>query len=160
MDFNILIDSDKAIRAQFETFPKRYHELILEKITTWTADLKTRVSGSAPSRTGRLRSSIISRVIDRETRIKGLVTVDKDFVKAGALEYGAHRSTHVSGHLRLQTHFFATQIVPERVYVSPYTRIPNIAEHRFMRGSLAGLEPEVVSTLGRLVDQASKDADK
>lgn len=158
------ISGDRQVGVRFETFPDALYEDLRKEIDSLSIELLARVEAATPDRTGRLRSQERVRVFTDPTRITGYVDVEGskgsgDFAKAGALEYGAHRTTQVRAHSMALDHHWALQLAaPETVLVDAYSRTPNIAEHAFERGPLAAMQPEVVSRLNAVVEKAVAEA--
>ena len=158
MDLNVIITDDRKIELRFDEWPRQLRADIIDKIRTLTARLHARVLSLEPKKTGRLQSTTVKRIYEDPEKIKGAVTVNADFAKAGALEFGApggRSRPDVRGHQRLQTHVFGQEISPERVFVSPYHRVARIEARLFMRAGLEGMSGETEGALRGLLDQAT-----
>ena len=92
----ISITGDHEVGLRFDEFPDDLYDALRQEIEALSAELLAAVEAATPSRTGKLRSAERLRIFTDPDSIKGYVDVSADFAKAGALEYGAHRSTKVS----------------------------------------------------------------
>jgi hypothetical protein len=149
------LTGDRSLSLRFDEFPRKLHDRFLAKVREITARLADAVRADAPhGKTGKLANSVVERVYDDgPARIKGRVTVSRDFAKAAALEYGAHKRTKVSAHAMRLDHVFANRLAaPLTVAVGAYSRTPNIEATRFMRGPLAAAEAEIAEELRAVVD--------
>lgn len=161
MDIGIEITGARQVELKFEQFPKEAHDAILQRIKSLTSRLAARIRGAVPKGpTHKLENDILVQIFDDGDRISGRVSISDDFAKAGALEYGAHRSTKVDKHSMSLDHFWS-QILdrPMQVVVSAYTRTPNITEHKFLRGPLATMDEEVITEIREAVE-AVQETDK
>lgn len=121
-DFDAVITGDRQVVARFEQWPKEIHDSLFERIKKLTDELYARVRALAPEKSGALKDEIISKVFDDPEKIKGLVTLEgklprSEYIKAAALEYGAHRSVKVRKHQRTITEAFGRDISPMRIDV-------------------------------------------
>lgn len=149
MEIDVVISGERDVAARFEALPARLHQHLVQRIGGLTARLAADARSRAPSRTGKLRSEIAEHVEETADLVRGRVTVDtggdrNERAKAGALEYGAHRSVAVrafarSGHTPLGA--AAEQAV------AAYTRRTNIVEERYMRSALDDLRGEAKAAL-------------
>jgi len=158
---SVEITGDRQVGLKFEEFPRQAHDRLLETITKMTDRLEAAVLGSEPFLTGKLRSTTVEKVYsDNPDRIAGYVRIIADFGKAGALEYGSHRTITVNsrsagqrgrqGHLRILSMFAKAS----NAVAAAYTRTTNIAAEAFLRNSLGDLEAEFLAEL----DQAMQEA--
>ncbi|HEY2178102.1 MAG TPA: hypothetical protein VGH15_05920 [Caulobacteraceae bacterium] len=158
------ITGARNVEILFERFPDDLHGALYSEIHALAEELLARVEAATPSRTGRLRSQERARMFDDKNRIAGVVDIagekgSRDFGKASALEYGAHRPTKVKAHkMRLDHAWGAALNAPMTVLVDAYTRTPDIAEHAFERGPLAAMQGEIFTRLGAVVDKAAAKA--
>ena len=164
MDFDAVITGDRRIVARFNEWPKELHDAFLVRIRALTSDLEGRVKALAPERTGELKEEITSRVFDDPKSIKGLVTLEgglskSEYIKAAALEYGAHGGVEVKRYKRTISEAFGRDISPMRIGVSAYTRIANIDAHYYLRGGQADMEDETAAALQGVIDQSAKAFD-
>lgn len=162
---SVVITGDRAVQEKFDRFPQEAHQRLHATIEQFTERLVGRVRAAAPKRTGRLESEIRELVSDKPERIVGLVYIRgqerSDYAKAGALEYGAHSTAKVSAHAMRLDHVFATALqAPLTVSVEAYSRQMNIAEHRFLRGSIDSMKGEIERALraavGETVEQTNR----
>jgi hypothetical protein len=156
MSFAVRITGATEVGVKLDQLPARLRAGFLERITALTTQLHAEVVGAEPDRTGRLRNTTVMRVEDTPGRIRGRVFVDADFAKAGALEYGAHGTANVRAHAERLDHLWSRFIAPMTVMVAEHSRQLNIAEHRFMRGSLEELEAEITADLQEVIDEAGE----
>lgn len=164
-NINVVITGDRAVQEKFDRFPQAAHKRLHDVIESFTERLVGRVRAAAPKRTGKLESEIRELISDKPERIVGLVYIRgqdrNDYAKAGALEYGAHGQAKVSAHEMRLDHVFSHALAgPLMVSVAAYSRQMNIAEHRFMRGSIDAMKGEITRALkeavGETVDEANK----
>ncbi|MDE3016330.1 MAG: hypothetical protein KGI29_05335 [Pseudomonadota bacterium] len=162
MDFDAVITGDRRIIARFGEWPKELHDSLLARIRALTDALEGRVQALAPERTGKLKSEITSRLFDDPQKIKGMVTLDgglsrSEYIKAAALEYGAHGGVKVRSYSRTIAEAFGRDISPARINVSAYSRITNIEARVYLRGGLADVEAEATAELQQVIDQSTKE---
>lgn len=154
------IKGDRRVGVVFEEFPDDLYADLRTEIEALTAELLGLVEAATPDRTGRLRGQEKMRVFADKDHIKGQVFIagekgSQDFAKAGALEYGAHRATKVRAHKMRLDHAWETRLAdPITVLVGAYSRTPDIDEHRFERGPLAGMAGEIAARLNAVVEKA------
>jgi hypothetical protein len=158
MDFNAVITGDRVLEARFAEWPKELHDSLYHRIAKLTDQLLGRVKALAPEQTGTLKNEIIARVFDDPERIKGYVSLEggldqNAYVKAAALEYGAHKSFAVSRYRRTITEAFGCDISPKRIAVEEYRRTANIDERMYLRGALAEIEAEAVVELTEAINE-------
>jgi hypothetical protein len=160
--FRIAITGDRQTGVRFEEFPDGLYRDLLQEITALTRQLFAMVQSRTPSRSGRLRGAERMQVFADTRRITGRVTVagdKKDAAKAGALEYGAHRTTSVAAHQMRLDHVFGTMLAaPMTALVGAYNRTPNVREVAFERGPLESMRPEILERLGGVVERAVGEA--
>lgn len=160
MDVHVGITGAQRVGIRFDEFPDELYAALKAEIGALTEELFARVEAATPSRTGRLRSEERMRLFADPDRISGYVDIagdkgSQDFAKAGALEYGAHRSTNVSSHSMKLDHYWSHMLsAPESVLVAAYTRTPDIQEYGFERGPLAEMAPEILERLNAVVAKA------
>jgi len=164
MDFDAVITGDTRVVARFNEWPAELHDALLAKIRALTDALEGRVQALAPERSGKLKDEIVSRVFDDPQKIKGLVTLEggltkTEYVKAAALEYGAHRGAKSRAYQRTISEAFGRDISPKRINVSAYSRIANIDARIYLRGGLADVEGDAVEQLQQVIDQSAKAFD-
>ena len=164
MDFDVVITGDRRVVARFSEWPKELHDALLTRIRALTDTLEDRVRALAPERTGKLKEEIISRVFDDPQKIKGLVTLEgglskSEYIKAAALEYGAHGGVKVRKSSRTITEAFGRDISPTRIDVKAYTRIANIDARYYLRGGLADVEEEATAEFREVINQSARAFD-
>ena len=162
MDFKAVITGDRRVVARFKQWPAELHDSLYAKISALTDTLRARVEALAPSRTDKLKSEITSTIYDDPKSIKGLVTLAggltrSEYIKAAALEYGAHGGVKVRKHSRTITEAFGRDISPTRIDVRAYNRIANVEARVYLRGGLADVEADATAELQQAVDQAAKE---
>lgn len=158
------VDNDRWVSLRFEKFPEDLRDELLSEITSLTAEVFGREQAAIPVRTGRMRSQLRQRVFNDPKRIKGLVDFDgrgsgsdSDYAKYGALEYGSTgEAFSVAEHpMRLDhfmNHLFAAPIT---VVVKAHKRAGTILEHRFARGTIDKMAPEILQRLNAVVERAT-----
>jgi hypothetical protein len=162
MDFDAVITGDRAIQASFAKWPQEIHDSLYQRIARLTDQLHARVVASAPERTGNLKNEIIAKLYDNPESIKGVVTLAgkldrNEYIKAAALEYGAHGTARVKKYRRTITEAFGRDISPTRINVKGYPRKVNIEEYAFLRGSLAGMEDIAVAEMTAAINDIVKE---
>lgn len=152
------IAGERQVELLFEEFPDALYADLLRDVHALTDELLARIESATPVRTGRLRGEERSRVFADPRSIAGRVTVagdKKDVAKAAALEYGAHRTTHVSAYQRRLDHVFGNALsAPMMVMVDAYSRTPDVQEVAFERGPLEAMAPEIFERLNATVETA------
>ena len=137
---------------------ERARAALARHIEALTADLLSRVVGGEPVKTGKLRSETGSSVVERGELIRGTVRVAAqdaaEAKKAAALEYGATKPAQVAAHTAQLGHVFARAVAPFEVVVAAYTRRPNLAARRFLRGPLDAMRSEIVDGLKQALEEA------
>lgn len=151
-DFITELD-DRNVRVHLDKLPPALRENLRKTISALTDRLLVLVRAAEPSRTGYLRSQTRAFVDSTEDYVRGRVRIvatghARQVAAAfGALEYGAHRRFAVSGYQR------------EGIAVQAYARTANIAERRFLRGSLASMREqamaEIEAAVGKAVDESA-----
>lgn len=164
MDFDAIITGDRRVVARFSKWPAELHDALLAKIRTLTDELRSRVQALAPERTGKLKDEITSRVFDDPQKIKGLVTLEggltqSEYIKAAALEYGAHGGVSVRKYSRTIAEAFGREISSKRIDISAYSRIANIEARVYLRGGLGDVEGDATAELQQAIDQSAKAFD-
>lgn len=162
MDFDAVITGDTAIEASFAKWPEEIRASLCKRIEALTQELYARVVASAPERTGDLKNEFMFKVYDNTDSVKGVVTLEgkldpKEYAKAAALEYGAHRTAKVKKYRRTISEAFGRSISPMRIQVKNYSRQPNIQEYAFLRGGLASMEAEAVAELNAAINEIIKE---
>ena len=158
------VTGDRQVGLRFEHFPDALYDELKAMIEELTAELFARVEAATPTATGRLRNQERVRIFTDPNHIKGYVDIagqggSQDFAKAGALEYGATRSTKVVAHKMKLDHLWANRLnAPIIVLVEAHSRRPNIAEHAFERGPLETMQPEIIARLNAVVEAAAAEA--
>jgi hypothetical protein len=151
--FNVVGEREAGLR--FEEFPKKAYTNLDERITALTSELYARVVSAAPKRTGKLRDSITMKIEKSPDRITGRVSVDADFAKAGALEFGSHRMIEVRAHSEALGRATSAALAgPNARMVEAYNRTTNIIAERFLRGPLGAMQGDINSQLRAAVDAA------
>ena len=161
MDFDAIITGDRRVVARFSQWPAELHDVLYARISALTDTLKDRVEALTPDRTGKLKSEITSKIYDDPQKIKGLVTLEgglsrSEYIKAAALEYGAHGGVSVRKYSRTIAEAFGRDISPTRIDVSAYSRIANIDTRNYLRGGLADVEADATAQLQQVIDQSAK----
>lgn len=160
------IKGDRQAGLRFDEFPDDLRDGLRAEIDSLSRELYARVQGAIPDRTGDLRSKARVRLFDDKDRVTGYVDIagqkgSQDFAKAGALEYGAHRTKQVKQHqMRLDHYWHEKLTAPRTVIVKAFDRRNNQTEHRFLRGPLAAMQPEVGSRLNAVVEKAVQKANQ
>ena len=158
MEFGIEIEGDRLVALRFDQFPERARAAIGRRLSSLTERLLSRVVGVEPQRTGKLRGETGSRVFERDDRVVGQVRVaapdSGEHGKAAALEYGASHTALVRAHTMQLSHVYDKLVEPIEVMVAAYSRHPNIAERRYLRGPLDAMRGEIIAELRAALDEA------
>lgn len=159
-EIGVIVTGDREVALKFEQFPARAHDSLLARIRSLTSTLAARVRSAAPSKTGKLRSTIADAIYDdAPKKIVGRVFVNADYAKAGALEYGAHRRAKVGAHDAKLDHVWGRKLsAPTTVIVEAFTRRSNVVAKRFLRSSLTQMHGEIEAGLHEAVLKAAEDA--
>ncbi|CAN5576968.1 hypothetical protein BH10PSE14_BH10PSE14_06730 [soil metagenome] len=157
------VAGDRQVGLRFEQFPDVLYDELRDEIDSLAHELFARVQAATPIALGELRSQERLRIFTDKNRITGYIDIAgenrQDFIKAGALEYGAHGKANVSAHTRKLDHLWSQKLdAPITVMVDAYSRTANIAERRFERGSLESMRPEVIARLNAVVAKAVEKA--
>jgi hypothetical protein len=158
------VEGDRQVGLRFDEFPDVLYQDLKQEIDALSNELFTRVRAATPVDKGDLLSKERLRLFTDKDRITGYIDVESseasyDFAKAGALEYGAHGPAKVASHSMRLDHFWADRLTkPITVAVEAYQRPTNIAEHRFERGPLEDMRPEILSRLNAVVEKAVGEA--
>lgn len=151
------IESSLELGLRFEIFPDQLHDDLLEEITALGREAYDAAAVTVPRRTGRLASQERIRIFDQPERVAAVVDFDggdakgNDAAKAGALEYGSRGDPlDIHAHVRRVESAFRR---PYEYLVHAYTRVPNIAEHRFARRVVDQIRGEAVSRLEAVIER-------
>ncbi len=161
------LDNDRWVSLRFEKFPEDLRADLLDEIEGLTSELFAREQAAIPVRTGKMRSQLYHKVWNDPKRIKGVVNFDgqgsgssSDFAKFGALEYGSTGEPfNVAAHPMQLNHFMEHQFAaPMTVMVKAHQRAGRIMEHRFARGTLEAMTPQILQRLNSVVERATAEA--
>lgn len=153
------IAGDRQVGLRFDEFPDALYEDLRQEIDGITVELFAMIQALTPERTGTLRSQERLRLFQDKTRITGYIDIagdrQSDFIKAGALEYGAHNPAKITVHMMKLDHFWSHKLnEPIDVIVKGYERPTNIAERAFERGPLAEMTPQILARLNAVVEKS------
>lgn len=155
------VSTARRLEVVFETIPDNLHKGLLDRITEFTERLAGRIRSVEPARTGKLRSETVDKIDDYGDRITGRVMIaqnlpSKEYARAAALEYGAHKRMTVTEHQARLDHVFSRRLIaPMQVIVDRHGRTPNIASRRFMRGPTAQIAPDFIDAIRQVAQQAT-----
>ena len=161
MDFDVVISGDTRLVARFARWPTDLHDALLVRIRDLTSRMEDRVRALAPSRTGKLKSEIVSTVYDQPKRIRGVVTLGPglpgyEYAKAGALEYGAPGRGgrfKVKDYRRVITKVFGRAVAPVTVTVAAHTRMARLDPRMYLHGGLEGMQVDAAAELRDVINQ-------
>lgn len=157
MKINVVVEGERSVYARIDAWNKKLVADIYATISSLTARLEAKVRESAPvgsdSHSGRLRSSITSKVIQTENRIKGVVTAPVAY--APVIEFGLHKQLEVRAHEMRLDHAWSRDIDPITVSVDPYTRMANAEATLFMQRALEAMSTEAADELRAAIDANS-----
>lgn len=158
MAADVELVNQRRAELMFEVFPGLVHQSILATIERLLPVLAAAVKAEEPSRTGRLRASTVASIRQSPTSVIGRVSVVGEYGKAGALEYGSHKTITVRSHKQIVTLLRGGS--PEQVEVSipAYERRTNIDARRFLRGPIDAMRGTIVQALQEAVADAAAKA--
>ncbi len=152
MDVGLEILNARNIDLRFEKFPDMARDGLIEAITRSTSQMEDLVRMAAPKLTGKLAASVASRVVSSPNRITGIVGVTGDYGKAGALEYGSHKTITVhAGKMG------AALSAPSRAVAASYQRTLNIAPQEFLRGPEKEIAADAFAAMEQAVSRAVRE---
>jgi hypothetical protein len=151
MEISLDLVGERSVSLRFEKFPEFARVNLKQAITEQTAKLEEAVRRGAPKKTGKLEASINSRISDGENGITGIVAVDGDYGKAGALEYGSQREINFK-----LTHLFEYILTPPL----KIQRQLNLTPHRFLRGPEEAMAGEALEAMRAALDKAVEQANE
>lgn len=161
---SITLTGDRDIALRFEQFPERLREKLRAAIGRVLPELAAAEQAAAPRRTGALASEIgATEIQEGPNFIRGIVGMarglpGREYGKAGAEEYGAHREIIVRkpgvralnlGLKRLRKSH------PDKLY----TRTVNIIERRYIRGPFAAMRGQIQDELADAVNEAVRESE-
>lgn len=163
MEFVMEIRGERRVGLRFEQFPQEAYSALFTAIDELIAELFDRVMASIPRRSGALADALTYTVRGYPDRIAGYVGFGKSgenpvkiFAQAAALEYGAHTKGMVKAHRFQLDHVFSHAIEPMMVMIKEaYSRTPDIVEHAFLRGSLSGMDTQIIMTMQAALDSVT-----
>lgn len=161
---NIELKGERQAGRRFEDFPDALRDALKAEIDSLTNELHQRVAANAPSRTGNLRGRIQGKLFEDKDRITGRVSVSArsqaEHRKAAALEYGSRgKPGPVTAHTMRLDHYWSEKLAaPRTVVVEAFQRTSRVKEHRFLRGPLDAMRPQINVRLGAVIASAVKDA--
>lgn len=144
MEIGIDLLGERKVDLRFEEFPETARVNLRKAIEDKTGELADLIRNRVPKRTGKLASLIQSRVSESTTQITGVVAVAADFGKAGALEYGTHKTIVMKS-----SHVF-DRIVP----TFNVERKLNIEARSFLRGPLDEIASGAFDAMRTAVESA------
>jgi hypothetical protein len=152
----VVITGDRRLEQLFDTFPEVLRPQLRAVIEDETEQLASRVRSAVPRKTGKLASEIATAVQESDSRITGIVHLTGEYAKAGALEYGAHRTITVREHSERLGHVWGL-VAALLVDVPSHERHQNLDASRFLRGPFAEMEAEIASHLQEVVDRSTEN---
>jgi hypothetical protein len=162
---HIDVAGDRQVGLRFEQFPEALYEDFRQEIDALSIELFALIRADTPELTGKMLSQERRRLFTDENRITGYIDIagDKggsDFAKAGALEYGSSgKSFERQAHSMKLDHLWSAKLAePMTVMVKAITLPGNIAEHRFERGPLEAMRPQVLARLNAIVEKRVAEA--
>jgi hypothetical protein len=158
-----LVSGDREVALAYERFPDELRERIRARMQRIVDRLESASRDAAPYKTGKLKSEIRGHVYaDNPQRVAGYVQVDAagggsdEYRKAGALEYGVHKTRSLAG--RLAGHNFTARLRSSRVRDRLNGPIQQRA-YRYLRGPLdemrGDIEAEMTQAIGEATEQGS-----
>ena len=150
----VTVTGAQETSIKFDRFPDEMREALYIKIEGQTAVLEDRILFRVPrGKTGALARSIKRDMFDDKNKVVGRVTVDADFVKAAAIEWGVHSAFEQGSYDVLRQTVFSRRLLePVLVTIERHTRNVNIVAARFERGALEEAAPGIETELRATVD--------
>lgn len=161
---HIDLKGDRQAGVRFEEFPSALRDDLRSEIATLSDELFARIQGQIPSKSGELRSRLTKRIFDKEDRVTAYITINaqdqSEHRKAASLEYGSRgKKVRVKPHKMRLDHYWSEKLAaPRTIVTKAFDRTPSIREHKFLRGPLDTMRPQINSRLKAVVESAAKDA--
>ncbi len=159
-DFGVEIQGVLKATLRFEEFPQAIRVQLLAAVKKLTAQLASKVRAKAP---GSVKGKIITQLFDDPDQVAGRITVDADFAKVGALEWGApgkRPKEWVKEHPAKLDHAWGHQLArPMTVIIAKHRRHLHFEARRFFRGPLAASRGEIEEVLHQAVVNAISEGD-
>ncbi len=149
------IVGDKETVARLDAMPRHVHDSLVRTMTRLLlrleAKVKMKLSGEVLKvRTGTLRRSVTSRLLDLLSAVWGIVGTNVKY--AAAHEYGFHGTVTVKEHLRtIRTAWGKELKNPVRVSVRSHSRKVDLPEKSFLRSALAEMDGQIRTELAEAV---------
>lgn len=161
---HIELTGDRQAGLRFAEFPSALRDDLRAEIDSISDELFGRIQAQIPGKSGELRSRLTNRLFDKEDRVTAYIAINaqdqSEHRKAAALEYGSRgKKIEIKPHKMRLDHYWSEKLAaPRTVIVEAYSRLPRIAEHKFLRGPLEAMRPQINSRLKAVVEGAVKDA--
>jgi hypothetical protein len=149
-----LVNERQAV-AVLDLLPEDARAELTRVISAATAEALAMAQANEPSRTGGLRESTTAKMWDSATSIYGKVFIAREYGKAGALEYGSHRSVSVRAHEQMIS---LTTGSPVHAFIGPYSRTTNIQARSFMRDAATSIRGRVIDQITQAIATATERA--
>lgn len=159
-DATIRIDvtGTNKVALRFAEFPEDLRAALRQEIEALANELGARVVAAAPRKTGRLQSQVRVRLFDDANSIKGYVDIGggtvNDIIKAATLEFGSTGDPieYTPAPREDRRGWLGRFLAPQDAIQKKLRKSPNIAAHRFERGPLAEMQPEIAARLNAVVE--------
>ena len=142
----------------------RIKKEIRKTITTLTLKLQRTIQEDMLSgqrlnvQSGRLRSSLVSRISESAEMFEGIVSAGGAHVKYAFIhEFGLAAAVNIKSHLRHIKQAFGKPITPKDVLVKAHSRTVNFKERRFMRDSLDEIGKIVPKNIEKAIERGLKN---
>lgn len=150
--------SDWKVSQYLSSIKANVRARLIAAVTQLGGEVANVAKGNAPHRSGRLASSISSRVVSGRTRVMGIVGVagasGESVPYAHAIEAGFSGSEKVADYFRTIKQAFGRPITPTSVLVKAHARTVNTAAHPFLRDALAAAQQRIEDRLNAAIDGA------
>lgn len=158
-----MVDS-VGVQIQLNEENNRIKKEIRKTITTLTLKLQRTIQEDMLSgqrlnvQSGRLRSSLVSRISESAEMFEGIVSAGGAHVKYAFIhEFGLAAAVNIKSHLRHIKQAFGKPITPKDVLVKAHSRTVNFKERRFMRDSLDEIGKIVPKNIEKAIERGLKN---
>ena len=150
MNFTMKVDADSVIASLVER-KARVPQKVSEVVHALTVKLQRAIEARAPVKTGKLRRSIFSEVIDNEYQALGRVYVSPDTAYAKFVEYG----TRPHDIYPTKASVLAFMMGGRQVFAK-HVRHPGTKAQFYMHGPFEEMKPEIIAQIEGAVRDSLK----
>lgn len=159
------ITGDAEIATTLKSLPESIRAGMRREVKSFSLDLRAYVVGSKLAGqslrrvTGTLADSIGTDFRDDGNSVFARVgDLSKAVEYAAVHEYGFSGSVSVKGHLRNIKMVWGRTIAPKTITVSPFSKLMNVSEKRYLRGSLDEKRGLFFERMEKMVSKGIADA--